>query len=208
MKNKILKAILVGLVLSASCLVNIAHAGVLFFDDFEDGILMNNPLYKKNDNGTIVIDFIEGDKALSFTGVDFGSDLDSKKLTSTTGNVYLSFDYLGTCNLARGCGGYIFLPKSGNNWIGTSTAYNDWGFTLTDDNTWHHYEVSFAATDFTFRLEDWGGAGAGIAGDALFDNIRFSDDGFATQEVPEPSTLAIFALGILGLASRRLKKSA
>jgi hypothetical protein len=28
----------------------------------------------------------------------------------------------------------------------------------------------------------------------------------ANSEVPEPSTLAIFALGIIGLASRRFKK--
>jgi len=205
MKKTLLKAVLVGFILSSSCLVNIANAGVLFFDDFEDGNLMNNPLYKKNDHGIIVTDLIEGDKALSFTDIDFGSDLDSHQLTSTTGNVYLSFDYLGTCNLVRGCGGYIFLPRSGNDWIGTSTAFNNWGFTLTDDNTWHHYEVSFSATDFTFRLEDWGGAGNGIAGDAFFDNIRFSDDGFATQAIPEPSTLAIFALGIFGLVSRKLK---
>jgi hypothetical protein len=27
-----------------------------------------------------------------------------------------------------------------------------------------------------------------------------------TQEVPEPTTLAIFALGMIGLASRRFKK--
>ena len=29
-----------------------------------------------------------------------------------------------------------------------------------------------------------------------------------SQEVPEPSTLAIFALGIMGLAARRFKKQA
>ncbi|MDG1733866.1 MAG: PEP-CTERM sorting domain-containing protein [Thalassotalea sp.] len=34
--------------------------------------------------------------------------------------------------------------------------------------------------------------------------MRFS--GEEVSEVPEPTTLAIFALGIMGLASRRLKK--
>jgi hypothetical protein len=29
---------------------------------------------------------------------------------------------------------------------------------------------------------------------------------FGTTSVPEPSTLAIFALGLIGLASRRFKK--
>jgi hypothetical protein len=35
-----------------------------------------------------------------------------------------------------------------------------------------------------------------------FDNVSFVD----AAEVPEPSTLAIFALGLMGLASRRFKK--
>jgi hypothetical protein len=101
------------------------------------------------------------------------------------------------------------LPQSGKRWIGTSSAYNDWGFNLTDDNTWQHYEVSFAAISFTFTLEDWGGVGSNIAGDAYFDNIRFSDEGFATANtiVPEPSTLAIFALAMMGFRARRLKKN-
>ncbi|MFT5298148.1 MAG: hypothetical protein ACI9VT_002594 [Psychroserpens sp.] len=117
---------------------------------------------------------------------------------------------MGTCNnLAGGCGGYFNLPQSGKQWIGTSSAFNNWGFNLIDDNTWQHYEVSFAATSFVFALEDWAGVGSNIAGDAYFDNIRFSDDGFAssTATVPEPTTLAIFALGMMGLASRRFKKN-
>lgn len=205
MSSKFLSVVLISFLLFTNVMSNVANAGVLFFDDFEDGDLMNNSLYSKNDHGIIVTDPLEGDKALSFNGTDGGSDLDSVVLTSTTGNVFLSFDYFGSCNLSGGCGGYFYLPESGNNWIGTSSAHNNWGFNLTDDNTWHHYEVSYTATNFTFRLEDWNGVGGNIAGDAFFDNIRFSDEGFATQAVPEPSTLAIFALAICGLASRRLK---
>ena len=44
-----------------------------------------------------------------------------------------------------------------------------------------------------------------FSGNSGTSNIfRFSDG--ITQEVPEPSTLAIFALGMIGLASRRFKK--
>jgi len=39
---------------------------------------------------------------------------------------------------------------------------------------------------------------------AAFDSLSFINS--ETQPVPEPSTLAIFALGIMGLASRRFKK--
>jgi hypothetical protein len=38
------------------------------------------------------------------------------------------------------------------------------------------------------------------------DGVVFDNFSFNTAEVPEPSTLAIFALGIMGLASRRFKK--
>lgn len=38
------------------------------------------------------------------------------------------------------------------------------------------------------------------------DYVNFSLQGDLIQQVPEPSTLAIFALGIIGLASRRFKK--
>jgi hypothetical protein len=199
------KSTLTSIVLIAGFFVNVANAGVIFFDDFEDGILMDNPLYAANNKGIIVSDPLEGDSALSFSGVSTGSDLNSVTMTSSTGNVFLSFDYMGTCvGLTGGCGGYFLLPEAGNGWIGTSTTANNWGFTLTDDNTWNHYKVSYAATNFSFKLQDWKGVGDEIAGDAFFDNIRFSDTGFAV--VPEPMPLAIFALGIFGLTIRRFAK--
>jgi len=40
------------------------------------------------------------------------------------------------------------------------------------------------------------------------DGIVFDNFNFTTTEVPEPSTLAIFALGVMGLASRKFKKQA
>ena len=215
MKFRFLSALSINFLLTISCLSNVAHAGVIFFDDFDDGSLMNNPHYASNTNGIITTDPLEGDSALTFDGTAGGSDLNSVLLTSHTGNVFLSFDYLGTCgNLLNGCGGYLDLPQSGKGWIGTGVPHNGWGFTLEDDNEWHHYEVSFIATNFTFTIEDWSGAGGNVAGDAYFDNIRFSDDGFAASAtipepstlVPEPSTLAIFALGLMGLASRRFNK--
>ncbi len=46
----------------------------------------------------------------------------------------------------------------------------------------------------------------GAANYVGFDNITFGSVNPNTQ-VPEPSTLAIFALGIISLASRRLKQS-
>ncbi|ASP48542.1 PEP-CTERM sorting domain-containing protein [Cognaticolwellia beringensis] len=45
---------------------------------------------------------------------------------------------------------------------------------------------------------------ASNSGSALIDNIQFNNS--SSTAVPEPSTLAIFALGIMGLAARRFKK--
>lgn len=69
------------------------------------------------------------------------------------------------------------------------------------------------SVDVTTIVQDW------VNGDALNNGLvvfgktpAFQGAGFdnvALQvEVPEPSTLAIFALGIIGLASRRFKKKA
>jgi hypothetical protein len=200
-----IKSILTSIALTASCFVSVSNAGVIFFDDFEDGSLVSSPSYSAIDSGIIVSDPLESDNALSFN--DTGGSLDSLTMTSITGNVFLSFDYLGTCGaLSGGCGGYLLLPQAGNNWLGTSTAGNNWGYVLTDDNTWNHYEIFYTATTFNFRVMDWSGVGDGIAGDAYFDNIRFSDTGFATSLVPEPASIALFALGLLGLTSRKLIK--
>jgi hypothetical protein len=205
-----IKSTLTSIALIASSFVNVANAGVIFFDDFEDGNLMNNPLYASNASGVIVSDTLEGDNALSFLPSPPDSYLESITMTSTTGNVFLSFDYLGTCDgLTNGCGGYMKLNESGNGWIGTSGIGNNWGFNLIDDNTWNHYEVSYAATTFTFILQDYFSVGDGIAGDAFFDNIRFSDTGFETPPpapIPEPMSLALFALGVFGLTARRFAK--
>jgi hypothetical protein len=203
-----IKSTLTSIALIAGSFVNVANAGVIFFDDFEDGILMDNPLYASNDSGVIVSDPIEGDSAFNFSSSDFGADLSSVVLTSTTGTVYVSFDYLGTCaGLSGGCGGYILFPEAGNGWLGTDGAA--WGFNLVDDNTWNHYEISYSATTFNFVMQDWGGVGDAIAGDAFFDNIRISDTGFEASPpapIPEPMSLALFALGVFGLTASRFAK--
>jgi hypothetical protein len=65
---------------------------------------------------------------------------------------------------------------------------------------WTNIGASFAGTA---KSINFGGSANFIA----FDDVTFGSEvaGEAT-DVPEPSTLAIFALGIMGLASRRFKK--
>jgi hypothetical protein len=58
-----------------------------------------------------------------------------------------------------------------------------------------------------FEEYSWSGSEADIlslgSGNGSYTQVR---NGAVSQTVPEPSTLAIFALGIIGLASRRFKK--
>lgn len=94
-------------------------------------------------------------------------------------------------------------------------------FDATNDVSYHFsVEVNYTLQEMTMTL---GGVTQFIAGPAFqqygpyqggqigmmtwgerveYDNIVLS----TTNEVPEPSTLAIFALGMIGLASRRFKK--
>lgn len=91
-------------------------------------------------------------------------------------------------------------------------ATHSWGTDLFDTSS---NSLSLANLNLAVSLLDWNSVSdvkftmyttaVGYSGWELHvRNASFS----VTSEVPEPSTLAIFALGILGLASRRMKKQA
>jgi hypothetical protein len=62
-------------------------------------------------------------------------------------------------------------------------------------NSWSSFGVRLQTEDTV----DSGGAW-------VFDDFRLTTTDDSSNDVPEPSTLAIFALGMIGLASRRFKK--
>ena len=55
-------------------------------------------------------------------------------------------------------------------------------------------------------LEDFSGSGD-IAGDVYFDNILLTDSN-GSSPVPEPASMLLFGMGILGFAGFRKKKKA
>jgi len=68
---------------------------------------------------------------------------------------------------------------------------------IDNDNGTGTWETFNSSQQFDYiTITGQGSSGWGL------DNIEFT-----TTAVPEPSTLAIFALGLMGLASRRLKKT-
>jgi hypothetical protein len=118
-----------------------------------------------------------------------------------------------------------------NNTYG-NTNRDTWYETDFEDNFWQ-YQSGIGVTElFNVGLDHWQqeysanayvsavsvGVGSSVGGDylAFADNVTIQFDNQDSRtfnfevdsvDVPEPSTLAIFALGMIGLASRRFKKN-
>lgn len=206
MNIKMLKAAVTGLVLSVS---TIANAGLIL--DFEDLAISSGTFDTAGDrlSSGFIFDSasdhthlgnnsVSGNSGSTFLVLDGYKGSDSLNITQTTGGIFsvLSFD-LGEFNPAGGLATSIDI-------IGTFVGGATINTTLTLDGIlsvagsnnfekfnlgWNNLEsISFSAS-----------AGSGDSYWAI-DNIDTS-----STSVPEPSTLAIFALGIMGLVSRRLK---
>jgi hypothetical protein len=121
--------------------------------------------------------------------------------------------------------GVAFDTYPTGNHIGV--VHNGWNNYVTDNNStffedtnWHHAQITFNNGDITVDLDNvniltdtianysafnsYMGFTAGTGG--LGNYHKIDNFTIAKTEVPEPSTLAIFALGMIGLASRRFKK--
>ncbi|MEP7703450.1 PEP-CTERM sorting domain-containing protein [Paraglaciecola sp. 25GB23A] len=103
--------------------------------------------------------------------------------------------------------------------FGGSNNLNVWSFTGDQFMTFTAGSLAFSGQVITnVDAATYANLLAGqISGDVLapFDNLIVTDESQASligtwqrvvQDVPEPSTLAIFALGLMGLASRRFMK--
>ena len=178
-----------------------ANAAILFTEDFEPysldstSSLTSSSNWDSNINGIVKNDPIGGDKALTFNGVAGGVDLRTPHIYSSTGIFNISFDYLGTCNTGN-CGGFFYNSLTG--WVGTTTPYPD---LLVDDGTWNTYDVTVSGSSVSLLFEDRNGSGPSY-GDAWFDNILVTDG-----TVPEPSIIALFGLGLVGIGFARRRRS-
>ena len=204
MKFKLLKTVFLGVILSVSWFGNIANAGIIFQDDFENGFSSD---WLTTGTSLIIDDPLETDKALTFPFTTSGYNASISLTGLSFGDYTFSFDYLGTCG-GQDCGGSIRteIDNAYKGYIGSHTGHNGYlSNLLMDTGGWGDYEDTFigVSSSLFFSFQDWTGAARGnTPRDAFFDNIVITN----VTDVPEPTTLAIFALGLMGLASRRFKK--
>ncbi|WP_448548739.1 PEP-CTERM sorting domain-containing protein [Thalassotalea fusca] len=156
--------------------------GVVDSDDGGAGNFANEP------SGSTVMYFVQGTAILNYAaGFDTGFSFYYSSSQSASVSIYDGLNASG--NLL----GHISL----------SANHNDNNCVGDPDGTycnWDNIGASFAGMA---KSIDFGGTVNKVA----FDNITFGSS-TAVNDIPEPTTLAIFALGALGLASRRSKKQA
>ncbi len=123
---------------------------------------------------------------LSITG-DFGDGLFTYLFNSTDTNGGVLYD-TSDLSLTRWTSGTYISS------VNASTSG-----TLSYSHTWYD-ESTFTLSGQAAIIADWNGASIEVGSST---QLSVSQG----QAIPEPSTLAIFALGMIGLASRRFKKS-
>jgi hypothetical protein len=194
---------------------SVSRADSLFLEDFEGNMSQWTGKNGGGHNGQIVTDPLQPDnKVLNFSQITNSGDLFSMSGTSLVpGQLYVfSLDYLGLgvsgVSSPDDFGGFAGLvnglyagPSTNYRWVfGTQAGGVDRH--LIDNNTWSHYEFSFAwdsslltngntSNVVHLMLEDFDFSG-GAAGDAYFDNIQMTT-------VPEPSTFALLGIGAINL---------
>jgi len=196
MNIKMLKAALAGLILSFSGLSN---AGLISISN------ISGNLYEASFTGPVSYTMTTALSTNYHAGIRvenvFANSLSSNgtyvsghSIVSINGGTDINLYY--NTNLPWTGGGKDFFLNTGVNWMNLMPALNV-GDLLTF--TSHTFRFTTSA-DMTL---------SGAEGNSYISQsgtTALSTFGTATTAVPEPSTLAIFALGIMGLASRRFKK--
>jgi hypothetical protein len=194
MKFKFLSIAVVGFVLSISSLLNTAQAGLITFDDTSSSL---------QNSATDVA---------SIAGFDFSSTLDIIDLVGSSWNYGA---HSGEFGLLNNNGGIGYVTASDNSdftfdglWV------QSWGNVSSLTGTLQGFDDGILVWSVNTNISNsyqYIGAQAGMI-DSLalgFGNHFLVDDlalNMQAQSVPEPTTLAIFALGLLGFSARRIKK--
>ncbi|MBA6372821.1 PEP-CTERM sorting domain-containing protein [Colwellia sp. BRX8-4] len=228
MKNKFLKVAVAGLIMLASS----ANAGIIASTDFDNRTVAGDTasnldwiLDGLSSPGDLSADYnlfdttdsqnkFAVDRNLSNEGdwiVDISLNLlyqNNISLSSLTLDAYIFNNSGNFQNVQRNLDIAVSLFDSSNIFLKEFTLLDDifannGAFTNVNG---HNVSVDLegyfllANNDYILRLT---GSGEGNGNNAGFDNLVINGD---LTSVPEPTSLAIFALGVMGLAARRFKK--
>ena len=205
MKLKFLQAAVAALMLSVC---NLANAG-LIIDNGTDIVNTGGSCSSCGSSGWQVFDDFTLTQSydLDYLDIDFSTrsyaDVEFSIWSNTLSDKLFTYNYSWTA------GSFITNVNSFNDNVTVSLELGNTSLTAGT------YYLSIHGTD-TYVMRDGSGSHLQFATSGLTDystqtqNVRGSDLHFRlysdATEVPEPSTLAIFTLGIMGLTARRFKK--
>ncbi|MCJ8293094.1 MAG: PEP-CTERM sorting domain-containing protein [Colwellia sp.] len=180
MKLKFLNTALTGLILSISCLVNSANAGLILSDSTE-----------VNSSGQSYSEVFDVSGFEDYTNLVFTVNVRGDYGTNSSEFIEFVIDDTSFGQFSYNTAGVTsVVGPSGN----SSFDYvMDFSFTISDVD-WN----SLYANDSQLKVQWNNGPGVDPAAGYYVN--------FSLSAIPEPSTLAIFALGLIGLGLRRFKK--
>lgn len=174
-----------------------------FTEDFEGGLGNWTGINEGVHHGVIVVDPLNlngNNYVLGFTTNIGGGDIFTTNPVFAAGEYRLKFDFLGILeDGVTDAGGYLGISQGfagSHTWLFSTGGVSGSNPILVDDGSWHSYNRTFvAASDFHLMLEDFVAPGM----NAYFDNFELSP-------VPEPATMLLFGIGLLGLAGVNRRK--
>jgi hypothetical protein len=231
MKFRMLKTAFAGLVLSASC---VANAGLIDLSSWTAtpggnwNVDATNTSVYQTINGEPTF-FLSNTNYINtqFDGTfgvtpDWDDDFIGFAFGYNNSNDYLLFDWKQT-DQSTASSGFTLSRITGSNvnlWDHTGADISVLASNYTGNNGWvdgvtYNFNLDFTTTNISIEIDNvniFDVAGTFNTGKFGFYNysqsgVRYT--GFeetASRSIPEPTSLAIFALGLMGLVSRRFKK--
>ncbi|NMP33165.1 PEP-CTERM sorting domain-containing protein [Thalassotalea sp. M1531] len=209
MKNKILKGLVAGAILAisgianAGLIVNVDNVGSNLVFSWSGSVNLDSTLGLQDSNRSFSTRY-DRQSFFRIAGQD-QSGLDDYNLFFTS---IPNWDSIGTnVTLLSGtvAGEGLFFEQSSSPSSSTNQLWLSDGYISNSSiiGSMTFLNTNIASAGFNIGSYTWAWENQGVS-DSLTLNVNSASSG--GQGIPEPTTLAIFALGLLGITTRKLKK--